>query len=79
MELTANVGKVIKAADKGKSSHIKYKRTSLLKRGRVAVHQLYNISANYTYNIELYLLTADDYNAFANDSTYSIESQQNVY
>ena len=31
--------------------------------------------ANYTYNIELYLLTADDYNAFSNDPTYSIESQ----
>ena len=73
--LTANVGKVIKAADKGKSSHKSNIKELPPAEGRVAVPNFMHRFANYTYNIELYLLTADDYNAFSNDPTYSIESQ----
>lgn len=73
--LETNVGKVIKAADKGRSSFKSNVKQLIPTAGRVSQPNFLHRFANYTYNMELYLLTADDYNAFANDPTYSIESQ----
>lgn len=42
---------------------------------RVAIPNLLHGMSSYTYNMALYLLTADDYNNFANDPDYSIETQ----
>lgn len=67
---------VTKANNTNLNQHQKQKISTTGSKGSpVAIPNLMHDLSSYTYNISLFILGVEDYNAFADDPTYNIEEQ----
>ena len=75
MDVVDKIVKAQKTPLKKVKSEAKQEPQKSSKDNRIQIPNFLHNLSSYTYNFELYLMTAEDYNGFADDPTYSIENQ----